>query len=221
MARLSFFLTVCATLASAVSAFQLVHFDNVDSVLLEKRQSGDPQYDCHANCGFSIRGAREPEYCGNATWVAWYEGCMDCAVEAGIWSMYGNSVSSAAQACGLSGIPDGLEGAGNATASASAAASATASSAVGSASEAASSVSAAVSSASAAVSSAAASGSAAASAVSRSNSTWKLKLILGRLRPVLLRNKPQTLQAQLPQYKWLPLLESLRSCSTSCRLGRR
>ena len=162
MARLSFLVVACATLTSAFSLYQPVSFENVDAVLLQKRQSGDPQFDCHANCGYSIRGARQPEYCGNQTWIDWYNGCMECAVEAGIWSMYGNSVSSAAQACGLSGIPVGLEGAGNATASAGASATAAVSSAAVSASEAASTASSVASAASSAAAGAASSASAAA-----------------------------------------------------------
>jgi hypothetical protein len=156
MARLTFLL---AAYASVASAFSLFSMDDFDALLLEKRQSSDPQTACHENCGFSIRGARQPEYCTNQTWIDWYDGCMECAVGANIWSMYGNSVSNAAQACGLSGIPVGLEG-GNATASASAsttAASGAASSATAGASDAAASVSAAASSAAASVSDAAAS----------------------------------------------------------------
>jgi hypothetical protein len=157
MVRFAALLAVCASAVSALSLFETVHFDNVDAILLEKRQTGDPQFDCHANCGYAIRGARQPEYCGNATWIAWYDGCMECAVAANIWSMYGNSVSSAAQACGLSGVPIGLAG-GNATESAAPSGSASAS-----ISDAASSASAIASSVTGSVASAAASASASAS----------------------------------------------------------
>lgn len=112
--------------------------------------------------GFVIRDARQAGYCDNSTWVDNFNGCMQCAVEQNIWSMYGNSVTNAGEGCGLEVSPVGLSTDGGAVSSAAASASgvvssaaAAASSAVSEAAAVSSSVAGALSSATAAVGTAA------------------------------------------------------------------
>ncbi|KAM7197124.1 hypothetical protein V8F33_005783 [Rhypophila sp. PSN 637] len=74
--------------------------------VLKRQAPGSPKFSCHSNCGSTIAGARIQGHCSNSTWTELYENCLDCAVEQGIWDMYGRSVGAAGQACGLSTTPD-------------------------------------------------------------------------------------------------------------------
>ncbi|KFH46584.1 hypothetical protein ACRE_026420 [Hapsidospora chrysogenum ATCC 11550] len=99
-------LACLATTAVAVSNIDL-EFDDT-FLLAEKRQDG-PAYQCHSDCGLTIRGSREPGHCDDDEWLAQLEGCLDCALEFEIWEHYGNSVGEAAEACGLDATPKPAE----------------------------------------------------------------------------------------------------------------
>ncbi|KAK4209307.1 hypothetical protein QBC37DRAFT_486188 [Rhypophila decipiens] len=77
--------------------------------VLKRQAPGSPKFSCHSNCGSTIAGARIQGHCSNSTWTDLYEECLDCAVEQGIWDMYGRSVGAAGQACGLSTTPDDID----------------------------------------------------------------------------------------------------------------
>merc|ERR1711964_496746 len=86
---------------SALSPF-VAAFVYPDVVPLEKRQApGTPQYECHADCGGVITIARTPEYCESSNFTSSLEACLECAEEYDIWRYYGESVSAAAESCGL------------------------------------------------------------------------------------------------------------------------
>ncbi|EXJ80013.1 hypothetical protein A1O3_08299 [Capronia epimyces CBS 606.96] len=77
-----------------------------DIVPIHRRQApGTPEYNCHANCGGVIVDARTDGYCDTANFTTALDACLDCALEYDIWQYYGDSVSSAAEACGLETTP--------------------------------------------------------------------------------------------------------------------
>ncbi|KAL4883409.1 hypothetical protein BJY04DRAFT_216233 [Aspergillus karnatakaensis] len=90
-----------ACMVAGVSAFQYPDF-----VPLHKRQApGTPQYECHANCGGIITASRTEGYCDSSDFESLLSACLDCALEYDIWRYYGNSVSAAAEECGLDATP--------------------------------------------------------------------------------------------------------------------
>ncbi|KAK5459471.1 hypothetical protein LTS15_003599 [Exophiala xenobiotica] len=77
-----------------------------EAVPLHRRQApGTPQYDCPANCGAVIVDGRTTGYCGSANFTTALNACLDCALQYDIWQYYGNSVSEAAEGCGLDATP--------------------------------------------------------------------------------------------------------------------
>ncbi|KAL5336420.1 hypothetical protein BJX70DRAFT_284227 [Aspergillus crustosus] len=90
-----------ACIVAGVSAFQYPDF-----VPLHKRQApGTPQYECHANCGGIITASRTEGYCDSSDFESLLSSCLNCALEYDIWRYYGNSVSAAAEECGLDATP--------------------------------------------------------------------------------------------------------------------
>ncbi|KAL4812759.1 hypothetical protein BDW67DRAFT_188334 [Aspergillus spinulosporus] len=90
-----------ACIVASVAAFQYPDF-----VPLSKRQEpGTPEYECHANCGGIITASRSDGYCDSSDFKSMLSDCLDCALEYDIWKYYGNSVSSAAEKCGLDASP--------------------------------------------------------------------------------------------------------------------
>ncbi|OJJ65165.1 hypothetical protein ASPSYDRAFT_54504 [Aspergillus sydowii CBS 593.65] len=90
-----------ACILAGASAFEYPEF-----VPLHKRQEpGTPAYECHANCGGIITEARSDGYCDKSDFKTKLSDCLDCALEFDIWKYYGNSVSSAAEECGLDATP--------------------------------------------------------------------------------------------------------------------
>ncbi|KAL4750497.1 hypothetical protein BDW72DRAFT_175782 [Aspergillus terricola var. indicus] len=90
-----------ACIVASVAAFQYPDF-----VPLSKRQApGTPQYECHANCGGIITASRSDGYCDSSNFESMLSDCLDCALMYDIWKYYGNSVSSAAENCGLDATP--------------------------------------------------------------------------------------------------------------------
>ncbi|KIW51512.1 hypothetical protein PV05_10225 [Exophiala xenobiotica] len=77
-----------------------------EAVPLYRRQApGTPEYDCHANCGAVIVDGRTTGYCDSANFTTVLDACLDCALQYDIWQYYGNSVSEAAEGCGLDATP--------------------------------------------------------------------------------------------------------------------
>ncbi|KAH7039681.1 uncharacterized protein B0I36DRAFT_1110 [Microdochium trichocladiopsis] len=74
---------------------------------LEVRQGNvsPGQYACHEACGETILKATG-DYCDSPAWVDYYEECMSCANDYGIWKWYGDKVTVAAKQCGRDAIPD-------------------------------------------------------------------------------------------------------------------
>ncbi|CEJ89801.1 hypothetical protein VHEMI05625 [[Torrubiella] hemipterigena] len=107
-----------SSLASALVAPQDDSFF-LDNVPLDKRQTGDPTYQCHANCGYTIQKG-VGDYCKNEEWLGLLRGCLDCALQYDIWKSYGNKVSAAAKACGLDATPKAVSPGGNASSSSNA-----------------------------------------------------------------------------------------------------
>ncbi|KAL4931959.1 uncharacterized protein BDV17DRAFT_288530 [Aspergillus undulatus] len=97
-------ITVAASIACLVAA--ATAFEYPDFVPLHKRQApGTPQYDCHANCGGIITLSRSQGYCDTDEFETKLSACLDCALEYDIWKWYGNSVSNAAEECGVDATP--------------------------------------------------------------------------------------------------------------------
>lgn len=63
------------------------------------------QYACHEACGEAILKATG-DYCQSTAWKGYYDGCMGCANDYGIWKWYGDKVTAAAKQCGLDAVPD-------------------------------------------------------------------------------------------------------------------
>ncbi|KAL4871118.1 hypothetical protein BDV12DRAFT_194764 [Aspergillus spectabilis] len=90
-----------ACIVAGASAFQYPDF-----VPLHKRQQpGTPQYECHANCGDIITASRTEGYCDSSDFESLLSACLDCALVYDVWRYYGNSVSAAAEECGLDATP--------------------------------------------------------------------------------------------------------------------
>ncbi|KAL4968313.1 uncharacterized protein BDV14DRAFT_152740 [Aspergillus stella-maris] len=95
-----------ATIPIACIVAGAAAFEYPDFVPLQKRQApGTPQYDCHANCGGIITLSRSDGYCDTDEFTTKLSDCLDCALEYDIWKWYGNSVSKAADECGVDATP--------------------------------------------------------------------------------------------------------------------
>ncbi|EXJ83792.1 hypothetical protein A1O1_07419 [Capronia coronata CBS 617.96] len=96
-------LVAVAAFGVATASATFVYPENVP---LHRRQApGTPQYDCHANCGGVIVDGRTEGYCDTADFTTKLDACLDCALVYDIWQYYGNSVSSAAEECGVDATP--------------------------------------------------------------------------------------------------------------------
>ncbi|CAG9978453.1 unnamed protein product [Clonostachys byssicola] len=87
---------------------------------LAKRAVSGAEYQCHANCGYTILNAQQSGYCDNSEWKTYYQGCMECAYTYNLWPDYGDGVTSAAKACGLTVSPSPSSGSSQASSTASA-----------------------------------------------------------------------------------------------------
>ncbi|KAK4239394.1 hypothetical protein C8A03DRAFT_32566 [Achaetomium macrosporum] len=98
---------VFAALAAFAPVNAALADDGLDfhRALMSRQAPGTPAYDCHFNCGNTISGGRMANHCDNSTWIGLYEACLDCALDFDIWQYYGNGVTNAARACGLSPTP--------------------------------------------------------------------------------------------------------------------
>lgn len=95
------------SLASSVVAVARTGFEFPDSVPMHKRQTSGPSYECHANCGYTILGAKTEGYCDDTEWQDLLEQCLACANEFDLWPDYGEGVTAAAEGCGLDATPVG------------------------------------------------------------------------------------------------------------------
>ncbi|CAI6094951.1 hypothetical protein V2G26_005028 [Clonostachys chloroleuca] len=87
---------------------------------LAKRAVSGAEYQCHANCGYTILNAQQSGYCDNSQWKTYYQGCMECAYTYNLWPDYGDGVTTAAKACGLTVSPSPSSGSSQASSTASA-----------------------------------------------------------------------------------------------------
>nr|CDP25683.1 Putative protein of unknown function [Podospora anserina S mat+] len=111
MRGLQFSVLVSAFTATAVQA-AVSPQDNVDvAALLARQAPGTPQFECHSDCGSALGGSRSGRHCDNSTWVELFEDCLECANQFNIWRHYGNGLTAAAEACGLSAVPSPSGGA--------------------------------------------------------------------------------------------------------------
>ncbi|KAK4669870.1 uncharacterized protein QC763_206785 [Podospora pseudopauciseta] len=100
-----FFVLLSAFSGTAVQA-AVSPQDNVDvGALLARQAPGTPQFECHSDCGGALGGSRSGRHCDNSTWVELFEDCLECANQFNIWRHYGNGLTAAAEACGLSAVP--------------------------------------------------------------------------------------------------------------------
>ncbi|ORY68226.1 uncharacterized protein BCR38DRAFT_481711 [Pseudomassariella vexata] len=105
--------TAMASIAQASMMLLPAEFNSI--IGIERRQASGASYECHADCGYTIIGARTDGYCDNSTWTDLLDDCLDCALVYDIWKDYGDSVTAAAKGCGLDATPK----AANSTATAS------------------------------------------------------------------------------------------------------
>ncbi|CAH0052410.1 unnamed protein product [Clonostachys solani] len=87
---------------------------------LAKRAVSGAEYQCHANCGYTILNAQQSGYCDDSQWKTYYQGCMECAYTYNLWPDYGDGVTSAAKSCGLTVSPSPSSGSSAASSTASA-----------------------------------------------------------------------------------------------------
>ncbi|RYP50211.1 hypothetical protein DL768_004232 [Monosporascus sp. mg162] len=94
---------IAASLASAsTDELQLI------SRLLRRQEPGTPAYNCHDNCGQAVLQARNSDnVCTDDVFLANYENCLQCSGpdNVNIWRFYGNSLTAAAEPCGLPTAP--------------------------------------------------------------------------------------------------------------------
>ncbi|KAF4120752.1 hypothetical protein GMORB2_2756 [Geosmithia morbida] len=76
-----------------------------DFVALAKRAVTETEYQCHANCGYTIQDASAEGYCDDAEWNKLLEACLQCAIETDIWGDYGDYVVKVAEPCGIDATP--------------------------------------------------------------------------------------------------------------------
>ncbi|RYP04534.1 hypothetical protein DL764_004396 [Monosporascus ibericus] len=94
---------VAASIASAsTDELQLI------SRLLKRQEPGTPAYNCHDNCGQAVlQGRNSDDVCTDDVFLANYENCLQCSGpdNVDIWRYYGNSLTTAAEPCGLPTTP--------------------------------------------------------------------------------------------------------------------
>ncbi|RSL62626.1 hypothetical protein CEP54_005632 [Fusarium duplospermum] len=118
--QLTYTAVILGSLASLVSANVKRELPFPDSVPLHKRQPSGAEYECHADCGYTILNADEEGYCDSDEWKQLLADCLKCANQYDMWGDYGNGVTGAAKACGIDAVPEGASS-GSATGSSAAA----------------------------------------------------------------------------------------------------
>ncbi|WAO94095.1 Hypothetical protein NCS54_01166300 [Fusarium falciforme] len=105
--QLTYTAVILGSVASLASATVKRELPFPDSVPLHKRQPSGPEYQCHANCGYTILNADEEGYCDSDEWKKLLADCLKCANQYDMWGDYGNGVTGAAKACGIDAVPEG------------------------------------------------------------------------------------------------------------------
>ncbi|RMJ19655.1 hypothetical protein BHE90_001715 [Fusarium euwallaceae] len=118
--QLTYTAVILGSLASLASANVKRELPFPDSVPLHKRQPSGAEYECHADCGYTILNADEEGYCDSDEWKQLLADCLKCANQYDMWGDYGNGVTGAAKACGIDAVPEGASS-GSATGSSAAA----------------------------------------------------------------------------------------------------
>ncbi|KAJ4322227.1 hypothetical protein N0V84_004941 [Fusarium piperis] len=108
--QLTYTAVILGSLAALASATVKRELPFPDSVPLHKRQPSGPEYQCHANCGYTILNADEEGYCDSDEWKKLLADCLKCANQYDMWGDYGNGVTGAAKACGIDAVPEGASG---------------------------------------------------------------------------------------------------------------
>ncbi|KAI5461558.1 hypothetical protein BGZ63DRAFT_386085 [Mariannaea sp. PMI_226] len=101
------------TIASATAldnAFSRREFKFPATVPMHKRAVTGAEYQCHANCGYTILDADKEGYCDSSEWKELLQACLSCANTYNLWGDYGDGVKAAAEGCGLSAVPSGSSG---------------------------------------------------------------------------------------------------------------
>ncbi|KAI8714634.1 hypothetical protein NCS52_01183800 [Fusarium sp. LHS14.1] len=119
--QLTYAAVIFGSLASLASATVKRELPFPDSVPLHKRQPSGAEYQCHADCGYTILNADEEGYCDSDEWKKLLADCLKCANQYDMWGDYGNGVTGAAKACGIDAVPEGAAS-GSATGSSAVAA---------------------------------------------------------------------------------------------------
>ncbi|KAK4198861.1 hypothetical protein QBC40DRAFT_282921 [Triangularia verruculosa] len=110
MRGLRFSVLLSAFAATAVQS-AATYQDDVDvAALLARQAPGTPKFECHSDCGSALGGSRSGRHCDNSTWIELFKDCLECANEFNIWQHYGNGLTAAAEACGLSAVPSPSSG---------------------------------------------------------------------------------------------------------------
>ncbi|KAL2677091.1 hypothetical protein Neosp_010858 [[Neocosmospora] mangrovei] len=105
--QLTYTAVILGSLASLASATVKRELPFPDSVPLHKRQPSGAEYQCHADCGYTILNADEEGYCDSDEWKQLLADCLKCANQYDMWGDYGNGVTGAAKACGIDAVPEG------------------------------------------------------------------------------------------------------------------
>ncbi|RSL89040.1 hypothetical protein CEP51_001418 [Fusarium floridanum] len=118
--QLTYTAVILGSLASLASANVKRELPFPASVPLHKRQPSGAEYECHADCGYTILNADEEGYCDSDEWKQLLAECLKCANQYDMWGDYGDGVTGAAKACGIDAVPEGASS-GSATGSSAAA----------------------------------------------------------------------------------------------------
>ncbi|RSM18349.1 hypothetical protein CDV31_002868 [Fusarium ambrosium] len=119
--QLTYTAVILGSLASLASANVKRELPFPASVPLHKRQPSGAEYECHADCGYTILNADEEGYCDSDEWKQLLAECLKCANQYDMWGDYGDGVTGAAKGCGIDAVPEGASS-GSATGSSAAAA---------------------------------------------------------------------------------------------------
>ncbi|RYO94563.1 hypothetical protein DL766_001927 [Monosporascus sp. MC13-8B] len=98
---------LCASIAARIASASTDELQLI-SRLLKRQEPGTPAYNCHDNCGQAILQARNSDdVCTDDVFLTDYENCLQCSGpdNVDIWRFYRNSLTAAAEPCGLPTAP--------------------------------------------------------------------------------------------------------------------
>ncbi|KAI0012111.1 hypothetical protein F4779DRAFT_569426 [Xylariaceae sp. FL0662B] len=76
--------------------------------LLRRQAPGSPAFNCHDNCGQAVIASKKSDdVCNDNAFLTDYKNCLQCSGpdNEDIWKWYGNTLTKAAEPCGLSTTP--------------------------------------------------------------------------------------------------------------------